>query len=133
MSNFVFGSKSLERRQGVRRELIEIDNLAIQLTIIDFGHPEYAGLRAASIQHGLFMDGKSKADGYEKLSKHQSGNALDFYAFVDGKASWEPEHLAIVACAYLQAAMILGYRIEWGGLWTGFSDMPHIQFMGRIQ
>ena len=132
MGSFKFGAKSLERRQGIRSELVEIDDLAIQLTIIDFGHPAYAGKREASIQHGLFLDGKSKADGYKKLSKHQSGDALDFYAFVDGKASWNPEHLAIVACAYLQAAMLLGYRIEWGGLWKGFRDMPHIQFKGKI-
>ena len=77
-------------------------------------------------------------DGTIKKSHHQTGKALDFYAFVDGKASWDPAHLTMVATAYLQAASTLGYSIEWGGLWLGRNpttkdgirygwDMPHIE------
>lgn len=135
---FAFGTKSLENRQGVDPRLIEIDDLAIQITLVDFGHGKYAGRRTVALQAELFRDGKSRKDGVVKKSYHQTGKALDFYAFVDGKASWQHEHLAMVACAYFQAASILGYKISWGGLWSSSRsdlingikygwDMPHIQ------
>lgn len=125
---FELSNTSKHRRQGIDPRLIEIDDLAITITIIDFGHPKYSGLRLAEEQHQLFLDGKSECDGYNNISNHQLGKALDFYAYVDGKASWEPGHLAQVACAYYQAASILGYKIKWGGLFrpNGW-DKPHIE------
>jgi len=32
-----------------------------------------------------------------------------------------------VACAMLQAASILGHKLEWGGLWPW--DKPHFQLL----
>ena len=125
----MLSASSLRRREGIDPRLIGIDNLAISITHIDFGHPEHAGLRDAQEQNELFLGGKSKADGYEKLSKHQSGLALDFYAYVDGHASWKEEHLALVAIAYFQAASILGYGIRWGGFFKSFKDYPHIELI----
>ncbi len=137
---FSFSSTSLARREGIDPRLIEIDDLAIRLTLIDFGHPEHAGKRKAREQNDLFKEGKSQCDGYDKLSSHQLGKALDFYAYVNNKASWEPEHLAMVAVAYFQAASILGYKIAWGGLWKSKNpkyingvpygwDCPHIELV----
>jgi peptidoglycan LD-endopeptidase CwlK len=121
-----FSQRSLMRMEGVDPRLREIMNLAINLTKVDFGIPPYGGIRTAKEQSLLFKEGKSKADGYKKLSKHQSGKALDVYAYVDGKASWEEEHLSMVACAVLQAASRLGYALDWGGLWK-WQDMPHFE------
>lgn len=118
---------SLRNRSGVDKRLIEISDLAIQITLIDFGHGKDSGKRTAARQNKLFTDGLSKADGYKKISYHQTGMALDFYAYVDGKASWQREHLAMVAAAFLQAASILGYKLEWGGLWGW--DYPHVQLV----
>lgn len=126
---FQLSSKSKQRREGVDPRLIEISDLTIQITVVDFGHPADAGKRTAERQNELYIDGKSKADGYNKLSRHQSGKALDFYAFVDGKASWDTEHLAMVAAAFLQAASILGYKLKWGGLWKSFKDYPHVELV----
>jgi len=134
---------SIKNREGVHPDLILVDDRAIQITVIDYGHGSSAGVRTAEQQNELFKDGKSKADGYGVLSNHQIkpgneyGTALDFYAYVNG-ASWEHAHLAMVAAAYLQAATELGIEIEWGGLWkrrtekliNGVNygwDMPHIQ------
>lgn len=139
-SGFSFSKNSLRNREGVDPRLIEISNLALEVTTVDFGHGPYSGLRAAEEQHQLYTEGKSKLDGYGKIGKHQRGKALDFYAFVEGKASWEHEHLAMVACAFLQAASLLGYRIKWGGLWLGKNptvrngvrygwDCPHIELV----
>lgn len=121
--------------EGVSYGLQSVAKRAIEITVIDFGIPNLGGLRTASEQHQLFLDGKSHADGYQKESYHQSGKALDFYAIdpETGKASWAIEHLALVACALFRAAMELGIDIEWGGFWgngpykKGFTDMPHIQ------
>lgn len=140
---FKLSARSKRNRIGVDPKLIEISDLAIQITKIDFGVPEDGGIRTAIRQNELFRDEKSKADGFENLSEHQPaddgyGKALDFYAFIDGSASWQHEHLAMVAAAHLQAASILGYKIEWGGLWMSTKktngipygwDMAHIQLV----
>lgn len=119
--------RSKKNSEGVDPRLIDIRDLAIQITAIDFGIPESGGVRTAEEQRILFEALKSKADGYNKLSYHQSGKALDFYAYVDGHASWDGKHLATVAAAFLQAASLLGYKLKWGGLWKSFKDMPHVQ------
>ena len=113
---YKLSSRSKKNREGVNKKLIDISDLAIQITTVDFGHGNHSGKRTPQEQNILYLDGKSRADGYEKLSEHQSGNALDFYAYVDHKASWEREHLAMVAASHLQAASMLGHKIEWGGL-----------------
>lgn len=133
---YALSERSKSRREGVDPRLIEICDLALHISVVDFGIPEYGGVRSAEEQNGLFLEKASKADGTTNLSNHQIkpgkkyGEALDFYAYVDGKASWEPVHLAMVACAFLQAASILGYKLEWGGLWKSFKDMPHVQLIG---
>ena len=137
---YKLSSKSKQRREGIDPRLIEIDDLAIQLTLVDFGHPADAGLRSAESQYELFTSNKSKCDGHSNISNHQKGKALDFYAFVNGRASWELDHLTMVACAYFQAASILGYRIKWGGMWKSSKpktkngipygwDCPHIELI----
>lgn len=124
---FKFGSKSKKILSTVDADLILIANRALELTRVDFGFPSTGGLRTAEDQNRLFLDGKSKADGYDKLSNHQSGNALDVYAYVDGKASWDMGHLSMVASAMLQAASELNISLQWGGLWKNFVDAPHFQ------
>jgi len=127
--SYQFSQRSRDNMKGVDPRLILIAEMALSITRIDFGIPSDGGIRTAERQQELFKAGKSKLDGYAKKSEHQSGRALDFYAFVDGKASWEKEHLAQVACAFLQSASMLGYKLNWGGLWKSFVDMPHVQLM----
>jgi|TARA_R110000822_G_scaffold15457_1_gene53357 peptidoglycan L-alanyl-D-glutamate endopeptidase CwlK len=124
---FKFSKNSLLNREGVDQRLIDISNLAIQITNVDFGIPKLGGLRTADNQAALFASNKSKADGVVNKSYHQSGKALDVYAYVDGKASWSKEDLASVACAMLQAAAELGYKLKWGGLWKSWQDFPHFE------
>ena len=126
---YSFSERSLQRMDGVNPKLIEIAKHAIKISVIDFGIPEYGGFRTAVDQHKLFSRGVSKCDGTLNKSHHQSGNALDVYAYVDGKASWSTDHLALVAAAMLQSASLLGYKLEWGGLWPW--DKPHFQLAGE--
>ena len=73
---------------GVNARLVDVAELALELSPIDFGIPELGGLRNADEQLLLFFNGKSQLDGTKKRSNHQSGKALDVFAYVDGKASW---------------------------------------------
>jgi peptidoglycan L-alanyl-D-glutamate endopeptidase CwlK len=131
--SYALSESSKKNRAGVDDRLIRISDRAIEISLIDFGHGRDSGKRLPSRQNELFKDKKSKCDGYINKSYHQTGLALDFYAFINGKASWERDHLAMVACAFLQAASELGIKITWGGLWKSKShqfygwDMPHIQ------
>lgn len=139
--NFKLSSNSKKNRAGVDSRLIEISDLAITLSMIDFGHGASSGKRTAAEQYELHQAGASPAcDGYNKKSNHQSGSALDFYAYVDGHASWEHHHLAMVAAAFLQAASILGYQLSWGGFWPSRTpkfingipygwDCPHVELI----
>lgn len=130
---FYFSSNSLSHMQGVDPRLIEITTKALKISKIDFGIPADGGVRTAERQNELYLADASNADGYLKLSKHQPskkdnlGKALDFYAYVDGHASWDEYYLTHIAAAHLQAASFLGHSLEWGGFWTNPIDMPHIQ------
>ena len=124
---FKFGAKSRKRMEGIHPDLIAVLELAIIITKVDFGVPEYGGIRTTDEQKHLFINNKSKADGTINKSYHQTGRAVDVFAYVNGKASWSQPHVSMVACAILQAACQLEVKIGWGGLWTNFVDMPHFQ------
>jgi len=118
-------SRSSKRNSaGVDPGLLAVRDLALQISPVDFGHPEHAGLRTAEVQMGLFRAGASKADGTTNRSRHQDGKALDFFAFVNGRPSWHHPHLAMVAAAFMQAGTIIGYPLSWGGLWV--PDVPQV-------
>ena len=124
--SYKLSSTSTTRLIGVNPELLEVINLALRITTVDFGIPAHGGLRSPSEQNELFNKKLSKADGYDKLSAHQSGNAFDVFAYV-GKASWDEAHLTTVATAILSAASQLGVPLIWGGHWKNFKDMPHFE------
>lgn len=133
---FSLSIRSKNRLEGVDDSLIEVIEHAITITSIDFGIPNHGGLRTALEQNKLYEDEQSKADGYMTISKHQEGNAIDFYAYIDGNASWKHEHLAFVATAILQSASILKVPLDWGGLWSFNNKINGIQYgwdMGHIE
>jgi len=124
---YKLSESSRARLSGVDPRIFEIIDLALKITLIDFGIPQDAGLRTAERQKELFDKGVSKCDGYNNLSAHQSGLAFDVYAYTNGKASWDTKELLTVATAILQAASQLGYSLEYGGNYKSFIDMPHFQ------
>tara|TARA_R100000544_G_scaffold20565_1_gene10000 strand:- start:11683 stop:12069 length:387 start_codon:yes stop_codon:yes gene_type:complete len=124
---FKLSEKSKSRLEGVDLQLIICIEMALKVSKVDFGIPADGGIRTAKRQKELFDKGASKCDGYTNKSYHQTGKAFDVFAYVDGKASWQPEHLTKVAAAILQCAVQLGIQLEWGGLWKNFTDMPHFQ------
>ena len=124
---FKLSNNSMMNLTGVDGRLIDIADVAIKLSPIDFGIPSTGGLRTTEDQAKLFEEGVSKADGVNNKSYHQTGKALDVYAYVDGKASWDKLHLATIAAAMLQASSQLGYELKWGGLWKSWQDYPHFE------
>jgi len=123
---FKLSNTSKERLSGVDGRIVEIVDLALTITKIDFGIPASGGFRTKEEQELLFDKGLSRCDGVDNKSHHQTGKAFDVYAYVDG-ANWNRNYLTQVAAAILQAASVLGYKLEWGGHWKSWVDMPHFQ------
>lgn len=124
---FKLSERSKRHLDGVNPLLVSVVCRALEITKIDFGIPATGGFRTAGQQNALFKVGKSKLDGYTNKSNHQSGNAVDVFAYVDGDTSWDEDDLTHVATAMLAAASELGVSLRWGGHWRGFVDMPHFE------
>jgi len=124
---FQLGKNSMKNMENIDDRLIDIAELAIKLSPIDFGIPSNGGFRSTQDQAELYASGKSKCDGTTNKSYHQTGKALDVFAYDDGKASWDTLHLTTIATAMLQSASQLGIELQWGGLWRSWQDLPHFQ------
>lgn len=126
--------------EGVHPDLVAIAYEAIKVSPIDFGIPQFGGLRTQNEQSLLFLQGTSKCDGESKVSNHQKGLALDVFAYVNGSASWDIAHLSIIAGVMLSTANrlhregIVKSEIRWGGTFGNKNfrgwDMPHFEIIG---
>ena len=125
--SFSLGSSSSKNLTNVDQRLVDTVKLALTLTSVDFGIPSTGGYRSEADQAKLFTAGLSKCDGRVNKSNHQTGRAADVFAYVDKKASYQPEHLSLVAAAMLEAAGRLGHELRWGGHFKSFLDMPHFE------
>jgi len=128
---FKFSKRSSELLDTISPELALVMREAINSSPIDFGIPPFGGMRTAEQQHELYLAGKSKCDGYKIKSKHQSGNAVDVFAYVNGKASWSDVHLGMIAGVVLSEAARLGVELTWGGTFGSDNfngwDKPHFE------
>lgn len=125
---FRLSSRSLNRLKGVNYKLINILLLAIRRTPIDFGVAWMGGLRTPEEQNQLFKEGYSQCDGYEKLSKHQSGDAVDINVFVGAKLIENKEMLCVVAGVIFACANELNVPIRWGLDWNMNGDIRDNKF-----
>jgi peptidoglycan L-alanyl-D-glutamate endopeptidase CwlK len=126
--NFKLSDRSLERAKDVNPKLINLILLAIRRTPIDFGVAWMGGKRTAEEQNQLFKEGYSQCDGYEKLSKHQSGDAIDLNIFVGSKLVENKEMLCVVAGVMFSCANELGIKIIWGRDWNSNGDLRDNKF-----
>lgn len=130
MSEYRLSKRSIMRLDKVNPLLIAIVVDSIRESPFDFGIPEYGGFRTAEEQNALYNKRPrvSYKDGYRNMSYHQTGNAFDIYAFVNGKATWEQKYYEPIARHIQKIAMDkYGTRLTWGGDWHGFKDLPHFQ------
>ena len=124
---FQLGKNSMKNMEGIDDRLIDIVELAITISPIDFGIPSSGGFRTTEEQAKLYTAGKSKCDGRNNKSNHKTGKAVDVFGYVDGKASWDTLHLTTIATCLLQASSQLGHELQWGGLWKSWQDYPHFE------
>ncbi|CAM2985476.1 M15 family metallopeptidase [Vibrio neptunius] len=126
VSKWSLSTRSQARMVGIHRDLKAVVKRAIELSPFDFGIT--CGLRTAEQQNALFKKGASQLDGYSKISRHQTGHAVDFVVYDEnGKVTWGFSYYEQVSWAFKQAARELGVSIVWGGDWTSFKDGPHVE------
>lgn len=139
MSRYTLSERSLKRLEGVEEDLAKVVRLAIMRTPVDFGVAWLGGMRTPEEQNQLYKDGYSKCDGYEKLSKHQFGEAVDLQVFVGGSAVQNERMQCIVAGVMFACATELGVTLRWGLDWDQdgdirdnvFNDIYHFELMSR--
>ena len=132
---FKLSDRSLQRMKDVNPKLINLALLAIKRTPVDFGIAWMGGLRTSEEQNQLFKDGYSKCDGYLKMSKHQSGDAIDLNVFVGNKVVDNKEMLCVVAGVMFACASEQNVKLRWGLDWDSdgdirdnvFNDMYHFE------
>ena len=118
---FTFSTRSKKRMDGVHPDLVEVAQLALELSPVDFGVSE--GRRSLEKQRLMVKQGKSTT----MNSRHLTGHAIDVYAWVDGKVSWDMEYYKQIAKAFKKAAKKKKVKITWGGDWKSFVDGPHFE------
>lgn len=135
MGTFKLGSSSLRRLEGVDDELVECVKRALSKSKYDMTVAWRGGLRTAEQQREIFDREKSKCDGYEIKSYHQTGLAVDVIPIGDIAAAYKNtrtlNHFARLMMSEWQLMLMegsaSGYMI-WGGTFgrTGW-DKPHYE------
>ena len=148
---YSFGKTSKRRLETCDSRIRDTMYLAIKRSPIDFGIAQ--GARTVEQQQEYFDNDKSKInpsayanlEDLLKVAKHivdgeirLKAEAVDVYAFVNGKASWDSSSLILIAGVILSCANELGYKLRWGGNWDGdgeiitdqkFQDFPHFELL----
>jgi peptidoglycan L-alanyl-D-glutamate endopeptidase CwlK len=93
-----------------------------------------SGRRTAIEQNVLWQQGRTTPgeivthrDGYIVESTHQSGMAVDFFAYVNGRANYDPGNLAMIAMCFAEAATEHDLMWSWGGNFKSIIDCAHIE------
>ena len=134
--SYTWGTRSMERLEGVNPILINCITIALRNSQHDMTIPNYGGLRTPEDQNELFKKGYSQKDGYEKLSYHQTGDAVDVIP-VQGAYANDKGFRHFAKCMFsawqgmIAAGEHGGYTLEWGGHWQSFIDVPHWQIVKR--
>ena len=142
MFKYKFGRISSQRLSNCHKDLQVLMNRVIEVTDIDFGIA--CGYRSVKEQQELYNQGRNTSgvivtyvDGINKKSKHNSlpSRAVDIYAYVDGKATWDEKYLYYLGGVINAVAKDLKISIRWGGNWDRdgsmddqrFNDLPHFE------
>lgn len=146
---YTFGKNSANKLSTCHSDLQKIMSLAISRSKVDFGISE--GHRSKSRQHQLFVEGKSKIDGYSKMGKHnyKPSLAVDIYGYhpdltTRRKLAYDRVTLSYIAglidaCAKeLYQKGEINHLIRWGANWDSdgiidydqsFDDFPHFELI----
>lgn len=135
-----WSANSLRRQEGVSDRMIAVFDLALKYSPVDFGIAWRGGLRTAEQQYELFLSGKTTKDGYDKKSRHQYGEALDFIPYVKGQyllpSVYHNKYYFLIIGAIHAAAAELDIPVRFGANWDGdeiwvddqkFDDYGHVE------
>ena len=143
--------------------------IATALEVVPIDFTLVSGKRTAAEQHDLFKIGRTYvfevgpmsdpkawvengkgvvtyADGYVKLSRHQSGEAFDFQVYIPGhpKLNYDKVHMAVLIGSFITVANMLydqsgiSHGLRSGADWDRdtqylepgtFIDMPHLELI----
>lgn len=123
MAEFTFSQRSEDQLMTVVPALQSVARRALILSHIDF--TIISGRRDMAEQRRLVRQGVSQT----LNSRHLSGHAIDLVPLdpQTGKGQFS-RHLAIeVAVAFYEAGYQLNTPIRWGGMWSKFEDIPHVE------
>lgn len=140
MSKFELSNRSKSIIDSIKDEDLKlVFHTAITVTPIDFGVPYTGGLRNWVMQNDLYTRGKTPVDGIDRISNHQYGVALDYYAYINGRVSYNKIHMAMVGSCILTVGNALRAdgkikrELRWGATFgrkgrtfQGY-DFPHIE------
>ena len=137
---YKLGERSSRNLAGVNPCLQLWVNELIKVSPVDFGILDNGGFRTANEQHQLYLDGKSKCDGYKKESYHQSRMAVDLVPYIDGKFTWSDRKAFIFLynkgnevweMLKCENRIFKELHLRWGGFWlwkdfnnNGKLDLP---------
>jgi peptidoglycan LD-endopeptidase CwlK len=127
-SGFKFGPKSLKALEGVKAPLVSLANEVLKRSRIDFSISE--GVRSPERQKQLVAEKKSLT----LKSKHLTGDAIDFAAFVDGQLTWDKKYYDYLGELFETTAKELNINVKWGGRFKKadgkpFYDGPHVELV----
>lgn len=120
-TEYKLSQRSLDKLQGVHRDLQRVIKEAITCSPYDFGITE--GLRTIERQKQLVAEGKSRT----MNSRHLKGLAVDIACYINGNVTWDFAVYKEVADHIKAVAKLNDVKITWGGDWEGFRDGPHFQ------
>ncbi len=116
VNGFVLSVRSETNLVGVHHDLKAVVRRALELSPFDFGIT--SGKRSAEEQYELFQQKASQLDGYLRISRHQTGHAIDYVVYdEDGKVTWGFSYYEQVSWAFKQAAREQGVPLN--GVGTG--------------
>jgi peptidoglycan L-alanyl-D-glutamate endopeptidase CwlK len=117
---FNFSQSSLNKLSTVNPSLQLLAKEVIKISPIDFAIT--SGIRTKEEQIKLFKEGKSKCDGINNISKHQTGDAMDICPCLNGKLDYTAENdLYFIIGLFYAEAKEMGLKIRVGALWDGES------------
>jgi peptidoglycan L-alanyl-D-glutamate endopeptidase CwlK len=141
MEEFKLSKSSKKNIKGINKDLNELVIRVLKKSPHDFGIPKYGGVRTPQEQNNLYhtrVNGKrvTQLDGFNKLSYHQSANAVDIFVYDEHKACWDCVHKYKEIADLMKEEFVMMKDegkfedftdLQWGGDWIRFKDLPHFQ------
>tara|TARA_R110000851_G_scaffold231605_1_gene384385 strand:+ start:239 stop:670 length:432 start_codon:yes stop_codon:yes gene_type:complete len=140
MGDFKLSKRSKKNIKDVRKTIIEMVTRVLVKSDHDFGIPNDGGKRTAQEQNNLYhlrVNGNRVTwlDGFNKLSFHQSGDAVDIFIYDEHGACWacieKYKHVADLMKLEFELMKEEGLfkseeKLVWGGDWRR-KDLPHFE------